>query len=243
VRYGPFYSEAEGFRVSGETYGGLPFPVANRARELDAAAGVARIGFVSRDPRFDPIRQLVGTESYERDLWALEVEGGRVGGDRDVDDDRVRQRGLHPDFNVGLVLFEEILRELSARTYGPPLASQERPHGAVEMFTHGGVVNANYLLPRLRYHLPFGDSTLVAGLLMAWVDELAESGASGMFFAGQTDSRYLGTELDGALKATIHEHVELSIESGYLWYGDALRSALPNATSSFTLQSRLAFVW
>ena len=243
VRYGPFYSEAEGFRVSGETFGGLPFPVANREKELDAAAGVARIGFVSRDPRFDPIRQLVGVEPYERDLWALEVEGGRVGGDRDVDDDRVRQRGLHPDFNVGLILFEEILRELSARTYGPPFASQDRPGGAVEMFTQGGVVNANYLSPKLRYHLPVGDSTLVAGLLMAWVDELAETGTSGMFFAGQTASRYLGTELDGALKATLYDHVELSIESGYLWYGDALRAAQPNAKGSFTLQSRLAFVW
>ncbi len=243
VRYGPFYSEAEGFRAGGDTYGGLPFPVANRDKELDAAAGVARLGFVSRDPRFDPIRQLVGVEPYERDLWAIEMEGGRARGDRDVDDDRVRQRALHPDFNVGLILFEEILRELSARTYGPPFFSQERPRGAVEMFTQGGVVNANYLFPKLRYHLPVGDTVLVAGLLMAWVDELAESGTSGMFFAGQTGSRYLGTELDGALKATLYQHVELSIESGYLWYGDALRSALPNATRSFTLQSRLAFVW
>ncbi|HWM85945.1 MAG TPA: hypothetical protein VNO33_08900 [Kofleriaceae bacterium] len=244
VRYGPFYSEAEGMRVGGTTFGGLPFPTPNRKKELDIDGGVARIGFVTRDPAFDPLRQLVGIEPYERDLWAIEMEAGHAAGDRRPDDARVKQRALHPDFNAGLILFEEILRELSARTYGPPFASLERPDGVVEMFSQGGVVNSNYLFPKLRYHLPLGDTTLVVGLLMAWVDTLAESGTTGgMFTADQTGSDYLGTELDGALKAMFHEHVELSIESGYLWYGDALRSALPNAESSFTLQSRLSFVW
>jgi hypothetical protein len=243
VRYGPFYSEAEGLRTGGTTFGGLPFPVPNRKKRLDTGAGVARIGFVSRDPRFDPIGMIFGGDSFERDLWELEMEAGHARGDRDVDDAVVKQRALHPDFNAGLILFEEIVRELSARTYGPPFASAARPGGATEMFSQGGVVNANYLFPKLRYHLPVGDSTLVVGLLMAWVDQLAETGTSGIFFADQTASSYLGTELDGALKATFFDHVDLSIESGYLWYGDALRSVLPNATSSFTLQSRLAFVW
>ncbi|HKE15990.1 MAG TPA: hypothetical protein VKB80_14030 [Kofleriaceae bacterium] len=243
VRYGPFYSEAEGVRTGGTTFGGLPFPVPNRKKELDAGAGVARIGFVSRDPRFDPVRTIFGGENFERDLWELEMELGHARGDRDVDDAKVKQRALHPDFNAGLILFEEIERELSARTYGPPFATRERPGGATEMFSQGGVVNSNYLFPKLRYHLPAGESTLVVGLLMAWVDQLAEPGTDGIFVRGSTDSRYLGTELDGALKATFFDHVDLSIESGYLWYGDALRSVLPNATSSFTLQSRLAFAW
>jgi hypothetical protein len=243
LRYGPLYSEGEGVRVSGTTFGGVPFPVANRKRDIAATAGVVRLGFVARDPAFDPIRQLVGIEPYERDLWALEMEAGHAGGDRDLGRGALRERALHPDFNAGLILFEEVLRELSARTYGPPYFSAERPHGAAEMFSQGGVVNSNYLFPKARYHLPVGETTLVVGVLMAWVDTLAAPGTPGMFFAGVGDSTYLGTELDGALKATFHGHVELSVESGYLWYGEALRPALPNATSSFTLQSRLAFVW
>jgi len=37
--------------------------------------------------------------------------------------------------------------------------------------------------------------------------------------------------------------MELSVEGGWLWYGDALESALPNANHSFSLQSRLAFIF
>jgi hypothetical protein len=243
LRYGPFQLEGEGLRASGTTFGGLPFPVTNRKKKLAGTGGAVRLGFVSRDPATDPLRQLVGIEPFERDLWEIEVEAGHSSGDRDPGDGTVRQRALHPDFNVGLILFEEILRELTARAYGPPLATPDRPNGAVEMFSQGGVVNANYLFPKLRYHLPFGESRLVVGFLMAWVDTLAEPGSGGLFAADRTNSSYLGSELDGALKVMFHEHVELSIESGYLWYGDALRSVLPNASSSFTLQSRLAFVW
>ncbi|HLU64832.1 MAG TPA: hypothetical protein VKZ63_01065, partial [Kofleriaceae bacterium] len=139
-------------------------------------------------------------------------------------------------------LFEEVLRELSARTYGPPFFSAENPEGAVGLFSGGGVINSNYLFPKARYHLPWGDTTLVAGLLMAWVDTLATTGTA-MFYADEVDSSYLGTELDLAFKARFHQHMDLSIETGYLWYGDALRSALPNADHSFSLQSRLAFIW
>jgi hypothetical protein len=243
ARYGPFYAEAEGARSGGTTFGGLPFPAANRKSKLRGAAGVARAGLVVRDPAFDPIGQLLGGEPFERDLWELELEAGYARGDRDPGDGTARQLAMHPDFNVGLILFEELVRELTARAYGPPLATAARPDGAVEMFSQGGVVNAKYVLPKLRYRLPAGESALVVGLLMAWADQLAEPGAPGVFAADRAASRRLGTELDGALRATLHEHVELSIEAGCLWYGDALRSALPNASSSFTLQSRAAFVW
>jgi hypothetical protein len=37
--------------------------------------------------------------------------------------------------------------------------------------------------------------------------------------------------------------MRLSVEGGYLRFGEALRSVFPNAKSSFSLQSRLAFVF
>ena len=37
--------------------------------------------------------------------------------------------------------------------------------------------------------------------------------------------------------------MHFTLESGYLRYGEALKSALPNADGSFTLQSRIAFLW
>jgi hypothetical protein len=242
LRYGPIYSEAEGFKIGGTTFGGVPFPFKNVKKRASIDAAVARLGFVSRDPATDPLRWLVGVEPYERDLWELELEAGHASGDNELEDDEFRQRALHPDFNVGLVLFEEVLRELSARTYGPPFFSRENPEGAVGLMSSGGVINANYLFPKARYHLPWGDSRLVAGVLLAWVDQLADTGTA-MFFGDEVDSSYLGTEVDLAVKARFHGHMDLSIEGGYLWYGAALKSALPNADHSFSLQSRLAFVW
>jgi hypothetical protein len=242
-RYGPFYSEAEALKIGGTTFGGVPFPFKNVKKRADIDGAVARFGFVSRDPRTDPLRALLGAETYERDLWELELELGHASGDDELEDEDFTQRALHPDFNVGLILFEEVLRELSARTYGPPFFSQENPEGARGLFSNGGVINANYVFPKARYHLPVGgDTRLVAGVLMAWVDKLARTGTA-MFYADEVKSSYLGTELDVALKARFHQHMDLSIEGGYLWYGPALRSALPNADHSFTLQSRLAFVW
>lgn len=242
LRYGPLYSEAEALKIFGKTFGGVPFPFRNVKKEADITGAAFRLGWVSRDPRLDPLRQLVGFEAFERDFWELELELGHASGDDELEDQTFKQRALHPDFNVGLILFEETLRELSARTYGPPFFSDENPDGARGLFSNGGVINANYAFPKLRYHLPWGETTLVTGLLMAWVDTLADTGTA-MFFTDATDSSYLGTELDVALKTHFNGHMDLSIEAGHLWYGDALRSALPNADSSFTLQSRLAFIW
>jgi hypothetical protein len=241
-RYGPFYSEAEALKIGGTTFGGVPFPFKNVKKRADIDGAVARIGFVSRDPATDPIRQLVGIEPYERDLWELELELGHASGDDELEDEDFTQRALHPDFNAGLILFEEVLRELSARTYGPPFFSEENPEGAKGLMSNGGVVNANYLFPKVRYHLPWGESKLIVGVLMAWVDKLARTGTA-MFYEDEAASSKLGTELDVALKTHFNGHMDLSIEGGWLWYGDALKSALPNADHSFSIQTRLAFIF
>lgn len=244
LRYGPLYSEAEGFKIGGTTFGGVPFPFKNVKKKADIDGGVLRVAYVNRDPALDPLRALVGVENYERDLWELQLEVGHASGDDRLEDEHFSQRALNPDFNVGLILYEEILRELSARTYGPPFFSKENPEGATGLFSDGGVINSNYVMPTLRYHLPWGpDTTFVAGLLMAWVDTLAKTGTA-MFYADEAPNKHLGTELDVALKARwAGGHMDLSIEGGYLWYGAALESALPNADHSISLQSRLAFVW
>jgi hypothetical protein len=242
-RYGPIYLEGEGAHTGGTTFGGLPFPQPNRKKRLDANLGVIRLGLVNHDVRLDPVRRLAGVEAYDKELWALEAEAGKATGDRDAGNERVTARAMHPDFNVGLILFEEVLRELSARTYGPPFSNESRPDGAVEMFSQGGVAGASYLSGKLRYHLPVADSRLTVGVLMAWADRIPGPATPGRIFGDAPPSSHLGTEIDAALKVTVVDHVELSIESGYLRHGDALRSVLPNATTSFTLQSRLAFAW
>lgn len=229
LRYGPLYSETELVAIFGETFGGVPFPNKNEKKEANIDGGVLRLGYFA-------------TDAQERALAEGLIEVGHASGDDDLNDQNFKQRALHPDFNVGLILFEETLRELSARTYGPPFVSEENPNGATGFFSNGGVINANYVQPRVRFHLPDKKLTLVASVLFAWVDTLAKTGPA-MFYEDSQNGSYLGTEVDLAIKAQFAGNMFLSVEGGYLQYGPALRTALPNADNSFTLQSRLAFVW
>ncbi len=229
LRYGPFYGETEMMAIFGETFGGIPFPTKNRKKKANITGGALRLGYMAERPNGEKLLDAV-------------LEAGHASGDASLPDEEFTQRALHPDYNVGLILFEETLRELSARTYGPPFLSSENPNGADGFFSNGGVINANYLHPKLRYHIPSKKLTLVGSVLMAWADQLAVEGPA-MNYADATDSSYLGTEIDVAVKPRFAGKMQFSLEAGYLKFGEALQSALPNADHSITLQSRVAFVW
>jgi hypothetical protein len=223
VRYGPWYTEGEAYHIWGETFGGVPYPARNTKKDASIQGGVARFGYL------DPT-----------DTWDAILEVGHASGDDDLADEHFKQRSLHPDYNVGLILFEEVLRERYARTYGIPLAlTPDTPHGALGFFSNGGVVNANYLYPRGHVKTPIRNITVHGALLMAWLDDKGDivwgpTGAAG---------KSLGTEIDLGLKAEFAGKMQFSLETGYLFYGEALKARLPNADSSFTLQTRLAFIW
>ncbi len=226
-RYGPLYAETEVVAIKGDTFGGIPFPSKNQSKEANINGGVLRLGYFAvndkDEPRFEAI-----------------LEVGHASGDEDIADEEFKQRSLHPDFNVGLILFEETLRELSARTYGPNFASAENPDGAVGFFSNGGVINSNYIHPKFRYHVT-PKLTVVSSVLMAWVDTMAIGGPA-MFYDDESGP-YLGTEVDLAIKAKFSGVMQFSLETGYLHFGEALNTALPNADGSFTLQSSIAFLW
>jgi hypothetical protein len=228
-RYGPLYAESEVLAIVGDTFGGVPFPSKNEKKEAAIDGGVARVGYFAENAAGDPTVEAI-------------FELGHASGDSDPTDTEFSQRPLHPDYNVGLILFEETLRELSARTYGPPFVSSANPDGATGFFSNGGVINSNYLHPKIRYHLPGKKVTIVSSVLMAWVDTLATAGPN-MFFEDEDKGSYLGTEVDLAIKAQFSGKMHFSLETGYLRFGEALKTALPNADGSFTLQSRIAFLW
>lgn len=224
LRLGPYYSEAELFTIRGKTFGGIPFPSPNRKRRAEINSGVFRAGYLTP-------------------MWDGVFEVGHASGDDRLEDENFKQRPMHPDFNVGLVLYEEILRELSARAYGPPFFSEANPDGARGFFSNGGVINSTYLHPKGRFRLQTGEGSeleIIGAVLLAWVDELADG--VGMF--DPDAGTFLGTEADVAVKAHFHDKkMSFSLESGLLFFGDALKAVYPNADTSFTLQSRLAFVF
>ncbi|MBP9207535.1 MAG: hypothetical protein KBG28_26455 [Kofleriaceae bacterium] len=253
ARVGPYFTEGEAYQILGSTFGGIPFPSRNVKKKASINAGVARVGYLTKAA--DGILEL-----------------GHASGDDNLSDERFTQRPMHPDFNVGLILFEETLRELSARTYGIPFFSEQNPNGASSFFSNGGVINANYVNLRGRLRpdqLGAGSSALATGgkdgklglrslikgfeltggLLVAFVDKLAVDGVA-MFYEGAANdqgqtggAKHLGTEVDLGVRTNFGGHMRFSLETGYLRFGKALKSRLTNADSSFTLQSSIAFVW
>jgi hypothetical protein len=225
VRFGNIFTEGEAYHIQGTTFGGVPFPSRNEKKKASIQGGVARVAWLT-------------------DRWDAMLEVGHASGDDDLGDEKFTQRGLHPDFNVGLVLFEETLRELSARTYGPPFISVENPDGARGFFSNGGVINANYIFPKAKLRVPALALEAYGGVLLAWVDTLATNGVA-MFYADETGgSKFLGTEVDVGVRTSFAGgHMRFALESGYLRFGKALKSKLTNADGSFTLQSSISFLW
>jgi hypothetical protein len=225
LRYGPYYTEGEAYAIRGRTFGGIPFPAKNRVKKANITGGVARFGYLT-------------------DAWDALLEVGHASGDDRLEDESFKQRALHPDYNPSLILFEEIIREASARTFGPPFFSAENPEGAFGLMSNGGVINANYGSLKGRYRPGIAGLRLIGQVMFAWLDERTTTGASIYPYADELDGSYLGTELDLAVKsAWAGDHLDLSLELGYLKFGEVLETMYPNANDSFSLQTRMAFVW
>ncbi len=234
IRYGNLFTEGEAYMIGGKTFGGVPFPNRNALKEAAINAGVARFAWLDKK-------------------WDAMLELGHASGDDVLEDEHFKQRAIHPDFNVGLILFEEVLREQTARLYGNNFFSAENPQGALGLMSNGGVINANYLFPKFKWRpTPVARTEVVGGVLAAWVDTLATDGVA-LFRActganmtcgrDETPSKFLGWEADLAVRAYFAGQMRFSLETGYLRYGTALKKQLTEATSSFTLQSSIAFVW
>ena len=247
VRYGPFYGETEVVHIGGDSTGGVPFPSANHYKKANITSGVLRAGYL--------------TEMLD---GILEV--GYDSGDERLADSEFKQRPIHPDYNVGLILYEEVLRERSARVFGPNFITAANPDGARGFFTNGGVLNSKYLQLKGRFRPDFEgvrlfNPEIVGAVLFAWLDQWSDS--PNVFVCPNptetpedcSTSKYLGTEFDLALKSRFYnEHLDFSLETGYLLFGDALQTrsnpdsggsyANPGAPSgAFTLQARIAYVF
>lgn len=221
LRLGPIDFETEWLTIQGSTHGGIPLGPDGSKKTASIVAGAVRAGYISET--FDGVFE-VGTSS----------------GDDNMSDDTYSQRASHPNYGVGLLLFREVLRERTARTLGRKLSPG--------LQSNGGVYNATYIFPRVRYR-PWDWLEGILGVLAAWRNEDTITGN----IYGQDRGDFLGAEIDLAIRATWAEaHLNFSLETGYLFFGDALRytytdpstqatSEEPDGLGAFTLQSRISF--
>lgn len=182
----------------------------------------------------------VGRLVAESESAAVRFELGAASGDGNRYDGHVRDFRFHPDYDVGLVMFSDLLASMTAaQAYnvvhqlgeGGPVPFL----GANYLATDGGVTNAVYVNPIVEVD-PRPGTALIAGLLWAralesLVDPFNDAffgGAAGTLnsYGGQAGSKDLGLELDFA----IHQAVPLGwdvlrgdvgLEYGHLFTGNA----------------------
>ena len=180
---------------------------------------------------------------YTTDAVQLMLEHGYASGDDDPADINFTGRSLHPDYNVGLLLYEEVLRRVTREFWA------QTGQG---LWSQGGVWNSRYLFPTVTLTPDFPPNwSLVAGFLMAWPDK-----ADGRFIqcrpgegcAQESDdiAKMLGWEADLALKHTWHNHLHFTLETGFARATNRvpLEAAGLNPNGNFfTLQTRFAYTF
>lgn len=194
-------------------------------------------------------------------------EMGHASGDDQILDDRFTGRPLHRDYNVGLILYEQVLAQRTVEKFTGDPDTQG-------LWSSGGVYNSTYVNPRFSFR-PADPVELRLGFLMAWAGKV--DGAIVPYLdredgtreeAGDvTESTLLGTEIDlGIQTKWLDGHILAGLEVGYMHAGPRLGRmtqyadpstsavALPydeaqyqaiqrRLNNVFTLQGRVAFVF
>ncbi len=185
---------------------------------------------------------------YQDETLTAFLEHGYASGDDDPTDDHFTGRPLHPDYNVGLLLYEEILARTTAYAWGPD---------AQGLWSNGGVYNSRYLFPNIRYR-PLPPWELSAAFLIAFPDKpdgsrvLCADYDEVECVSTPASAKTLGWEIDAAVKHKFHDHINFTLESAFAHATDRLplKAAGLGYTVNkdgaevgnyFTIQSRIAY--
>ncbi len=186
---------------------------------------------------------------YQDEHWTALMEHGYASGDDQPTDVEFTGRPLHPDFNVGLLLYEEVIARTTANAWGP---------SAKGLWSNGGVYNSRYIFPNVRYR-PIENWEFSAAFLMAWPDKpdgsriLCKEGDAVTCTTYTASSDYLGWETDVAIKHNFADHhINLTLEAGMAHATDRLPLASARLATDtndkgevfgqyYTIQSRVAY--
>lgn len=225
-----FAFQFEGVGILGRTRG-IPLPNSQADDPLAKKAKIA--GYAAR-------------LSYEQRKWKVLFESGFASGDNNVNDGSFSGRALHPDYNVGLLLYEDVIARVTENLWG---------ESAQGLRSRGGVYDSHYIFPRV-YAMPMKELQLIAGVLAAFPAQAdgavircntKDQEKFGCPSADATSSM-LGYEVDLAAKVRAMDHFLFSLETGWAHATDrlALDSAGLATTDKgsgnfWTLQARFAW--
>jgi hypothetical protein len=154
------------------------------------------------------VGELALTSPDER--FTAHLRTGYASADADPDDGFTQEFRFDPNYNVGMVLFDELMGAVEVGTYNritDPAISGEPPNGIDAHVTEGSVRGAIYLQPVLEVHpLPWLEARL--GGVFAWntspvrepFNSYRNGGVPTNHLGEPTEGYHLGTELDWALE-------------------------------------------
>ncbi|MEZ4321910.1 MAG: hypothetical protein R3F61_30840 [Myxococcota bacterium] len=227
IDIGGLYVEAEGVFITGRTRA-LVLPDFSQDDPLQKTAGIG--GYVAR-------------AGWKRPGYQAVFETGYASGDAAVNDASFTGRALAGDYNVGLLLYEEVLKEVTAAFW---------TDSARGLWSNGGVYNSRYIFPTAAVR-PLDNWELSAGLLFAWPDKAdgaiikcrdTDNVDCALAASQQATTDLLGWEVDAAIKHRWHEHLLFSLEGGVAKATDRVSLApagLNPEGNFFTVQSRMAW--
>jgi hypothetical protein len=200
--------------------GYLDTPVALRGARLRfAVEGAGILGTTSRGQSYTSrdgldVRSASVTGLAEATLAALPIRvaarGGWASGDTDPDDDQGNDFTFDRDFDVGAVLFDELLGAVDAAAYAQledPAHSGGPPDGAEALVAEGAFRHAVFLQPVVEV-TPKPWLSVKAGVLLAWNTNPVQQpfttarngGVPTNHLGDETEGYDLGTEIDWAVK-------------------------------------------
>lgn len=170
--------------------------------------------------------------------WLAGFDAGWTSGDAHPEDQEINDFRAAPGFNAGLLLFDYVLGWQTARSEirsRDPNLSGVPPNGTQHIPTEGSVTNAIYLQPKARWGLreifEVWGGPLLAASAVPVIDPVStrlNGGVPTNGLGGQSDHRYLGTELDLGIRGRYglkNVWLQGGIQAGVLFPGAAFDDA------------------
>jgi len=177
------------------------------------------------------------------------VEVGFASGDNNPLNRHVTNLTFHRDYNVGLILYEQVLADLTESMYQSFYTLGEvPPPGADKFSTKGGVTNSIYVYPAVKFYPATNLSVLVGGLyarsVFPFLDvvELIKTNYEKNLMGGEP-SKELGWEIDAGAEWEAIKGFKAGMQGGYFSPGDAFRDGNGKLHPVYTVQTRLTFLF
>ena len=183
---------------------------------------------------------VAGRVKWETGLIVLSLDGGFASGDKNPTDGKIESVQMHPDYNAGFILFEDVLAELTGEI--GRIVEDTAGRGGGLYATQGGVKSAWFVMPTVGL-FPFELVGTYLSVLVAFSNQndlLYNPTTGKSLFERSPKTGLLGVEIDWGLRIGT-ESFMFGTQLGYLIVGDALRSALPQSKNPFKATLRFTY--